>query len=765
MPTESLSIAAQTAARIRLTGRVQGLGVRPKVARLAQQLDLAGMVSNTTNGVSIEIAGNAENVTRFCDQLRTAFPAGAVVERYQIEPIEPGDHERFEIVDPHETGSGAAIVPVDRVVCQTCLDEVLDPTDRRYDYPFTSCTTCGPRYSLISSMPYDRPGTSLDRFPLCSACASEYRSPNDRRFHAQTMACPECGPNVWLVDATGRNIAHGTAALDATAAALRTGQIVALKGLGGYQLLVDATSNTAVQRLRERKHRATKPLAVMVCNIAEAERIAFLDSHERHALTDPAGPIVVVKQRSAGSLSTAIAPDISTVGLMLPMTPLHALLANRVGRPLVVTSGNREAGALAYDVVAAERDLRDIADVWLHHDRPIVRPIDDSVVRVIGGSPCVLRLARGFAPLSLPRLWCDQPLIALGGEQKSAIALSNGHQAVLGPHVGDLTDQAVCERWHEQLASLATLYSISLDRAVIVHDAHPDYFTTHWAEQHASQRQAVFHHHAHIAAEMHEHRLDGEVLGLAWDGTGYGPDGTIWGGEALRATRTNFHRVATLRPFPLPGGERAIREPWRVALALVGDTLGLHATSTLAWPNVSRIEINHVTTLLQRPHLMPQTSSMGRLFDAIAALALGIDDAGDDGRPAMRLELCADRNARGSYSLPWDEVSGVADWRPLIAAIVHDLRQGYSPGEVSMRFHRTLADWAVTLSNTYANLPMVISGGVFQNALLRDLLAERLADRRAGWYAHESVPPGDGGLAVGQLAVAAARLNQTSERA
>jgi hydrogenase maturation protein HypF len=595
-------------------------------------------------------------------------------------------------------------------------------------------------------------------FATCNACGGEYRTPADRRFHAQTNACPKCGPRVRLVDESGRAVL-GDEAVSAAAAALRTGRIVALKGLGGYQLLVDATSADAVRRLRDRKRRKSKALAVLVGSLGVAERLALLNDAERRLLVDPAGSIVVVRRRTDASLASDIAPGFNSVGLLLPTTPLHALVCDRAGRPLVCTSGNPEGEPLVYDERQAERKLRGIADVWLHHDRPIARPIDDSVIRVIAGSPCFLRLARGCAPhvLRLPPGLLDEPLIALGGEQKAAIALWNGSQAVLGPHIGDLTSAAACERWVEQLESFAALYGVAIDSAEIVHDRHPDYFSSGWAQRYR-RRQVVQHHHAHIAAVLFEQgELDREVLGLSWDGTGYGDDGTIWGGECLRATAADYRHSARLRPFPLIGGEQAIREPWRTATALVVEALGADAVTRLDWPDVSPSQRRAVVDALARPRLGPATSSMGRLFDAVAALSLGVITADDEGRPAMLLEEACEQFGGGAYAFDYQLDGGDIDWRPVIAAVVHDIQAATAPGVVAMRFHRAVADLACSIAQIHAELPLVTAGGVFQNAVLGELLIERLASRRSGWLRPQAIPPGDGGLAAGQIAVAAGR--------
>ncbi len=604
----------------------------------------------------------------------------------------------------------------------------------------------------------------MQQFLLCPACRQEYESEDDRRYHAQTNACPECGPRLWVCDARGRQLADNTDAILTAAAALRAGQIVAMKGLGGYQLLVDATSTVAVQRLRTRKQRLHKPLAVMVPNLAAAEQLAVVNDAERRQLASSAGPIVILRQRENSSLSPAISPSLPTVGLKLPTTPLHALLLSQTKVPLVTTSGNRDGDALAATEITATRDLADIADLWLHHDRHIERPIDDSVLRVINNKPCLLRLARGLAPLRLRSLVSERPLIALGGHMKNAIALSNGSQAVLGPHVGDLDSLSNCSRWNEHLIAMASLYGVSVTDADLVGDAHPDYFTSRWMTDRGQSRTSVFHHHAHIASVMLEHDLDREVLGLAWDGTGYGPDGTIWGSEALLATRSNFHRVGSLRAIPLPGGERAIFEPWRIAVALVADSCGFEIARQLTWPKVTSQQIDDVLKLLTRPQLMPKTTSMGRLFDGIAAIALGVSHSSDDGRAAMLLEFSADESAIGRYELIGDRSTGSADWRQLIAAVINDRNNAATPGQIAMKFHRAIADWANELSGEHANVPLVLSGGCFQNGLLRTLIEAASSNRRWGLFVPQRIPPGDGGLASGQLAVADALRSAKSQQ-
>jgi len=762
------------AVRLSVTGRVQGLGVRPSVARFARQLALCGEIANTASGLSIEIVGSPESIARFQAEWQFVLPAGACIASIQSQPISASARSVFEIAQSTDSGPLVAAVPPDCVACIDCLNEVQAMEGRRSNYPLTSCSCCGPRYSIITAMPYDRAATTMCAFELCPTCVCEYQDEADRRYHAQTTACPTCGPCVRVVSANG-----ATLDLKDVAQALLADQIIALQGLGGYQLLVDATSNKAIERLRTRKGRRTKPFAMMVRDLDEAELFAELSDTERQQLADSAGPIVIVTRRSGTSLAPATTPRVETLerdgqpiaqtlptcGLMLPTTPLHALLLQEVQRPLVVTSGNREGGVLVFNTEQAERELADIADIFVHHDRTIARPIDDSVVRVIENRPCVLRLARGLAPLTLPPLPIAQPLIALGGQMKNAIAIWNGSQAALGPHVGDLDHVAVCTRWEDQLRAFAALYGVALADTQLVCDKHPDYFTSHWAAGFTATKTnpcdpySVFHHHAHVAAVMWEHQLQDPVLGLAWDGTGYGPDGSIWGGEALLATLTDFRRVAALRPFALPGGDLAIREPWRLAVVLVADSLGVEAASQLAWPDVSTTQIDGILKLLAQRQVLPTCSSLGRLFDAVAALALGISRSDEEGRAAMLVELATDRAASGTYSFDVSSAEfDVADWRPVIANLIKDLHCGVNAGTVTMRFQRALANWALHLATRYEERPLVLSGGCFQNGLLRELISERVGSRRAGLFVPTSIPPGDGGLAAGQLAIAAAHI-------
>lgn len=738
-----------------LIGRVQGLGVRPAIARLAARLALKGTVANGLEGVEVLVEGDEDQLALFDDLLLAALPTGALVERVERQTALPAGHDDFQIAAHHGRGAVAALVPRDVAVCPKCLAEVRAPSDRRHGYAFTSCTRCGPRYSIVGHMPYERELSSMSGYSQCPQCQSEYETADDRRFHSQTNSCAECGPRIWCVDSAHRQITGS--AIEIAVAALKRGEIVALRGLGGYQLVCDATDDDAVSRLRERKRRPAKPLAVMVESPQSARAIAWLEDQELRTLASVENPIVLLKSRSGCGLATGIHPELAEVGVLLPTTPLHVPLASAIGRPLVVTSGNREGEPLAIDIAEAERDLAGIADLWLHHDRPIVRPVDDSVIRVIAGRAVTIRCARGLAPLPLA-VASARSILALGGHQKGAIALSNGRQSVLGPHVGDLDSVATQERFLREMQSFIDLYGAAPD--LVVHDLHPNYFTTRWAHDQPLCRLAVQHHHAHVAAAMVEHGwLDREVLGIAFDGTGFGTDGTIWGGEFLLATAGGFRRVGRLRPFALPGGEAAIRQPWRISVDLIADSAGAERAlchSTCGW---RREDVMRILAIRESDRFAPRTSSVGRLFDAVAALVLKMDQVHYEGQPAMLLESACDPSEEGRYAVP---IRGrellELDWRPMICEILADLDAAVPPPAIAMRFHRGLAAAAAAVARRFAPLPVVLCGGSFQNRLLTELIASDLEESNQPVGLPGTIPTNDGGLAVGQLAVAIARL-------
>ncbi len=709
--------------------------------------------------MQVRLEGEPATLRLFIDRLPAKLPREARLDELCVVEIDPILSEDFRIRPTTVGGLLSVSIPPDRATCVDCFAEVAEMSNRRSEFLFTTCTHCGPRYSLIRAMPYDRGSTGMALFDQCPKCHSEYVQPIDRRFHSQTNSCRACGPRLWLTDAGGEPIHDEELALPRAASALLQGTILAVKGIGGYQLMVDATCSASVNELRRRKQRWGKPLAVMVADIAGAESLATLSAADRESLACPANPIVVAAVRTTSPLSCQVAEGLATVGLMLPTSPLHEFLVRRAGRPLVVTSGNLEGDPLVFDETTAESELRHVPELFLHHNRPIVRPIDDSVIQCSSGRTATIRLARGLAPLPL-ELKSDRAILALGGHQKVAIALTNGAQAVLGPHVGDLENELVRTRYLSHIDAMCRLYGAQ--PSVLAHDLHTDYFTTRWAAEQSIATLAVQHHHAHIAAGLLEHHwLDREVLGVAWDGTGYGPDGTIWGGEFLIATATDFRRVAHLRPLALPGGEAAVNAPWRVAVTLVWDSLGPDAALHLRFPNVPVATIEDIVRVVKSTKLCPITTSAGRLFDGVAALALGIAQSQFEGQPAMLLEAACDLSASGEYELPMIEGEpSILDWQPLICGVISDLRSQIPAGTIAMKFHRALASAIVTVASRYNHLPVVLAGGCFHNCVLTELVSQQFSLRRQPLGLPGVIPTNDGGLAAGQLAVAIARLRQ-----
>lgn len=751
--------------QIVLHGAVQGIGLRPAVARWAQDCGVSGTATNGQQGVTIQAEGSPSRVRQFVDGLLKRLPLAANVEYVERMVVEPAGCNGFEIEVNLDINTPKTRVPLDAAVCQKCLEEVSDSSDCRAGYALASCAECGPRYSIIKAMPFQREYTAMAKFTRCQNCCREYESIADRRFHAETMCCPDCGPQVWCADCDGGVVARRGDAVDVAIRALVDGKIVALRGIGGYQLLVDATKQSAVERLRHRKQRQAKPLAVMVRSLKEAEQIADLDETERAALVSAGNPVVVVRQRDVNLLASKVNPGMNTVGVMLATTPLHWELITGLERPIIATSGNSEGCPIEYDAADSQQRLAKIADVWLHHDRTIVRPIDDSVVRVIGNRAVAYRLGRGLAPLPLDldvlrpvRGTQLPPMLAVGGQMKSAIAISNGRQAVLGPHIGDLEGAATRERWIEHVSDLSRLYGAEPE--LLVCDQHPGYFTTDWAQRQDIPHIAVQHHHAHVVASMVEHQwLDREVLGFAFDGTGYGTDGTIWGGEALLATADDFKRVAHLRPFRLAGGDAAVRQPWRVAVELVCEAVGAGELHRLGFVDLDSTSIDRVLGVLEHDRFSPRTTSMGRLFDGVAALVLGTTHVDFEAQAAMQLEAVCDFSATGQYEFSLRDGPCIEmDWRPVVAAICDDRRCNVASGVIAMRFHRAVANAVVSIAQRFPAHPVALDGGVFQNRVLTEFIAEQWSTSVGLLGLPGRIPPGDGGLAAGQLAVATARF-------
>jgi len=712
--------------RIRVRGVVQGVGFRPFVHRLARREGLDGRVWNDGEGVVVEIEGRSDALDAFVAALAGEAPPLARVTSLAAERVAPAGERGFLVVASRGGGS-TALVPPDAATCDDCLHELFDPADRRYRYPFVNCTNCGPRLTIVTRIPYDRANTTMAGFPLCPECRREYEDPADRRFHAEPIACPACGPRLSMP-------------LEEAVAALLDGAIVAVKGLGGYHLACDATSEDAVARLRERKRREERPLAVMC---ADPLALAEATGEELDLLRSPARPIVLVRRRgdAPAPVAPSVAPGTPWLGLMLPYTPLHHLLCADVGRPLVMTSGNSTDEPIAYDDDAARLRLGGIADVFLAHDRPIHRRCEDSVVR----ARFPLRRSRGHAPSALPLpVPLDRPLVAAGAELKSTFCVARDGEAYLSSHLGDLTGEEAHTAFRRDLR--LWLEMLGVEPAAIACDLHPDYLSTRWAWEQGVPVIEVQHHHAHAAACLAEHGETGPALAVVLDGTGFGTDGAIWGGEVLRCDLVGFERLAHLEPVPLPGGEAAVREPWRVAAAYLE-----RAARPVPW---GRWELVRQSLAVNAP----LSSGAGRLFDACAAL-LGVRERiSYEGQAAIELEhLAADVGAR-EYDCAVE--SGVIWGSDLVAAAHDDLRAGRERAEIAAAFHEGVAAAFAAACLDLADGPdtVVLSGGCLQNLRLLESLRARL--ERAGFrvLTHAAVPPNDGGVSYGQAAVAAARL-------
>jgi hydrogenase maturation protein HypF len=755
---------------LRVTGIVQGVGFRPFVYREAIARHLVGWVLNGTDSVRIEVEGPAPQVDAFVESVTTHPPEGAVIETIDVCELPRGSDDSFRIRPSACTAQTLPSVPPDLATCAECFEEVADPSSRRYRYPFTNCTRCGPRFTIVRDLPYDRPRTSMSTFAMCEDCRREYENPLDRRFHAQPIACPRCGPQLRLLNPAGAELARGDDALRAAATAVREGRILALQGLGGFQLVADAQDAEVVETLRRRKHRPDKPFALLLADLDAVRRTCVASPAEEAALESPVAPVVLLEGRATGTaprarLAPGIAPGNARLGVMLPYTPLHRLLALDVGRPLVCTSGNLADEPLSVDPEEALLRLGGIADLFLVHDRPIVRPVDDSVTVVEGGRTRVLRRARGYAPVPLLVSEESPPLLAVGAHLKSTVSLQLGRRIVTSQHLGDLSSAEGVALLERAVQDLLRFYRVR--PTAIARDLHPDYASTRIAERLGAEWSvpvhAVQHHHAHVESCRAEHGFAGEVLGLAWDGSGHGPDGSVWGGEALLSSPARFRRVAHLRPFPLPGGERAILEPRRAALGMLFAAFGPAAAERLA-NHFARGELDALGVMLERSINDPPTSSVGRLFDVVAALAGLCSRASFEGQAAMALQAEIERAGAertlaraGAYPLPLGEgTPAVADWEPLLHALLEDRLRGVPPNLVAARLHNGLAELAVEIAGRVGRERVVLTGGCFQNVVLTARVRQRLEHCGFRVFTHARVPPNDGGISIGQAMIGAA---------
>jgi hydrogenase maturation protein HypF len=779
----SLAAAERVRVRARVEGTVQGVGFRPFAYRLAREEMLAGYVLNDERGVLLEVEGGADAVKRFLIRLEQDAPPLAAVEAVATEPLPAIGEDRFRIVESVSGGMADAPVTADSATCGACISELMDPADRRYRYPFTNCTNCGPRFSIIRGVPYDRPSTTMAGFEMCAECRREYDDPADRRFHAQPNACPACGPRVRLVLASGEGVRVPSTA-DAIAGAARRladGLIVAIKGIGGFHLACDACDEDAVATLRARKHREDKPFALMVANVDAALALVELGAEEQALLESPARPIVLAPRRRGAPVAASVAPDAPELGVMLPYTPLHHILMAdyRAARgrdgALVMTSGNVSDEPIAYEDADARERLAGVADLFLSHDRAIHARTDDSVLRVVGldeRRPTLLRRSRGYVPrdLELP-VAAAQPILACGAQQKNTFCLAKRSRAWVSHHIGDLEHFSAFQAFREGVGHFERLFAV--EPTVVVYDLHPGYLSTQYAlEREAAAHLGVQHHHAHLAAVLAEHETTMPAVGAIFDGTGYGTDGTIWGGELLVGDLWGFERVGALWPVRMPGGAAAIREPWRMAFAWLAEAFGEpQRPRGLLVDAVDRRRWLAMAELSAEDRLSPQTTSMGRLFDAVAALCGLAPLSSYEGQAAVELEATACRSSdRASYELqvlkggPFLPRGLILDPRQAVCDIAWDLESGLPVPTVAARFHAAVADATARACLEAAGARrvdrIVLSGGVFQNRLLLEGVAARLRAAGARVLIPLRIPANDGGISFGQAAVAAARSGE-----
>ena len=765
------------AKRIHATGVVQGVGFRPFVFGLATELGLRGWVCNTSAGVDIVIEGEAGPVGRFVESLSGRTPRLARIDEIVSQDAAPSGYARFEIRESERIEGAVQPVSPDVAICSDCERELFDPDDRRYLYPFINCTNCGPRFTIIRDLPYDRPQTTMSGFRLCERCSAEYSDPLDRRFHAQPIACPDCGPAVQLRSVaapteTLSTIQMRLSAILGVRRLLREGSIVAVKGLGGFHLACDAANPAAVEELRKRKSRIQKPFAVMMADLTTVRRYCVISAVEEALLQGIEKPIVLLRQRPGQGLPTAIAPGMDTVGVMLPYTPLHHILINQedprlgaqpVPSVLVMTSGNFSEEPIAIDNQDALVRLAPLADAFLLHDRPIHIRCDDSVLRAGDApdenavAPIFFRRSRGYAPYPVQLPFASIPLLAVGGELKNTFCLARDRYAFLSHYIGDMENAEVFESFEEGIAHLRRLFRIQPER--VAYDLHPGYYSTRYAKHQVGLQQVgVQHHHAHIAACMAENGLpDQQVIGVAWDGTGFGTDGMIWGSEFLVASYSAFERTQHLEYLPLPGGDTATRNPWRIAVAYA-EALGLQIDGMPFLRGVDGQTLEVVRKQVRRRVNAPSTSSMGRLFDAVASLAGIRNEVTYEAQAAMELEALSRSDVGRAHAYPFSlrgEVIGLAE---LLSAVIADVRSGLTPAHIGARLHLTLADMVVKIASGLRRetgiRQVVMSGGVWQNTLLLGLTRPRLLDAGFTVLVHRQTPPNDGSLALGQAAVA-----------
>jgi len=739
-----------------IQGAVQGVGFRPFIFRLAAEMELKGWIINSSQGVFIEVEGTDLILNRFISRIREEKPGPSFIQSLESKFLDPVGFKTFEIKKSEDKGVKTVIILPDIATCPDCLKEVFDPKNRRYLYPFTNCTNCGPRYSIIESLPYDRPNTAMKHFPMCEKCQKEYENPLDRRFHAQPNACPDCGPMVQLWDNKGEVLAEKEVAFEMAIQRINNGEIIAIKGLGGFHLVVNAQDKAAVSKLRRRKNRDEKPFALMFPDIEAVKTECKVSQNEIQLLHSSESPIVILEKLSSGqsNLAENLAPGNPSLGVMLPYTPLHYVLMQLLGKAIVATSGNLSDEPICIDEIEALDRLKHIADCFLVHNRPIIRQVDDSLVRIVKNRELVLRRSRGYAPLPVMLKTKPASMLAVGAHQKNSVALNIENRVFISQHIGDLETEEAFNAFEKTILSIKNLYEADIKQ--IICDAHPEYLSSKYAKDLATPNIEVQHHFAHMASCMAENEIEGPALGIIWDGTGYGEDGTIWGGEFIHFSNNHFKRVGSLKNFQLPGGNQAVKEPRRTAAGLLFEMYGDAFKEQQDLKPVNAFESNELKIILQMLNKKlnaPQTSSMGRLFDGIASI-LGVkQEISFEGQAAIELEYLAWKSeTEASYQVVVTD--NQVQWQNCIFEIIRELNQGQSISLIAHKFHNYLVDIIIYFAKSFGEQKVVLSGGCFQNRLLTEKAINALEKNEFQPYWHQRIPPNDGGIALGQIFIA-----------
>jgi hydrogenase maturation protein HypF len=752
--------------QISIQGAVQGVGFRPFIYKLAYELNLKGIIANNVNGVSIDVEGDEELLNEFISRIKSNKPRHSVIISINVLKLKLNGYDDFKIIESESFGEPNTIILPDIAVCNECLVEMFDPENRRYLYPFINCTNCGPRFSIIKSLPYDRPNTSMKNFEMCAQCREEYENPLDRRFHAQPIACPKCGPQVQLLNQNGKLICEKEDAISESVQKIKEGKIIALKGLGGFQLIVNAWDDNAVRRLRERKYRDEKPFAVMFPSMEVVKHYCDVSDIEEQILNSPESPIILLKKKSdiryhassirhpLPSISKLLAPQNPYLGVMLPYTPLHYLLMQELGEPIIATSGNISEEPMCIDEYEAFEKLSGIADYFLIHNRPIVRPVDDSIVRVVKQKPTILRRARGYAPLPLSiRNTAEENFVCVGGHLKNTISMKKGNEVFVSQHIGDLENTEAEKYFLNTISDFKQMYKVDPD--YLVHDLHPDYLSSKFCHQQKVKTIPVQHHLAHIAGCYEENKLEGRCFAVCWDGTGYGLDKTIWGGEFFIYDEHEFRHFAQLRQFKLPGGDSAAKDTRRSLIGILYEIFGENIPVDKLCSSLSRNDLNIFIRMLKKNINCFTTSSAGRLFDSVSSLLNICQRSTYEGQAAMMLEFIADKQIKTYYNFNLIEKERlIVNWQPMFEQMFIDLEKEIPASEISAKFHNTLAEIIVMLAKRTAQKNVVLTGGCFQNVFLLERTIDQLTENGFIPHWNQKIPTNDGGISFGQAVLA-----------